>query len=52
VAATGNRILIFWNNQRVLACNQPAQQSGQPMTITLVAPSAGWRINKMRLEGE
>jgi hypothetical protein len=52
ITATGNRLLVFWNNRRVLSCNQPSQQSGQPLTITLVAPSAGWRISKMRLEGE
>ncbi|NOX54725.1 MAG: hypothetical protein GXP27_09855 [Planctomycetes bacterium] len=51
VGATGNRILVGWD-QRRLACAQPAQQSGRPFFWAIVARSASFRIVQMRIEGE
>jgi hypothetical protein len=52
LAATGTRILVVWNGRRVFACDQPAEQSGRDLSLTLVSPRGGYRISNLRIEGE
>jgi hypothetical protein len=52
LVATGNRISIYWDGRHLLACDQPASQSGRPWTLTLRPRESGFRISKLRIEGE
>ena len=50
--ATGNRLNVFCNDQRVLSCNQPAQQSGREFHPGIVARNGQFRLFDLRIEGE
>ena len=52
VAATGNRLVLSWNGQIVLSCDQPATQSGRDLQIEWKAGGTPYRISHLRLEGE
>lgn len=52
LTATGNRLQIIWNNSRLLLCNQPSEQSGHALFITIRSRNGGFRIDQLRLEGE
>ncbi len=52
LVATGNRVRIFWNDRPLLACTQPASQSGRDLTFALISRGAGFRISGLRIEGE
>lgn len=50
--ATGNRVRIIWNDRPLLACTQPASQSGRDLTFALISRGAGFRVSGLRIEGE
>ena len=52
LGATGNRLQIAWNGRRVLICDQPGEQSGQDLEITLISDGPGVRVTDLRIEGE
>ena len=52
LAATGNRIVVIWNQRRILSCAQPAEQSGCAFEFTLASRSSMLRITALRIEGE
>lgn len=51
ITSTGKRIIIYWNEKKLLSCNQPRSQSGQPLTIVFLASRGRYNISKMRIEG-
>lgn len=51
ITATGKNIIVYWNGKRLLRCEQPPEQRGQPLTISFIATRARYNISKMRIEG-
>ncbi len=52
LAATGSRVLLFWNGRRVLTCEQPIHQSGCSLLCTIVTRGCPTMISALRIEGE
>ena len=52
LAATGNRLIVAWDNHRVLTASQPAVQSGHTFFLSLYCPSGPLTLGKLRFEGE
>ena len=51
-AATGNRIIIYHNNRKVLTCNQPAGLSNRAVHFSLLSRGSSCRITRLRIDGE
>ena len=51
-AATGNRIIIFHNNRKVLTCNQPAGLSNRAVQFSLLSRGSFCRITRLSVDGE
>jgi hypothetical protein len=51
-AATGNRIIIFHNNRKVLTCNQPAGLSNRAVHFSLLSRGSACRITRLSVDGE
>ena len=51
-AATGNRIIVFHNNRKVLTCNQPAGLSNRTVHFSLLSRGSSCRITRLSVDGE
>lgn len=51
-AATGNRIIIFHNNRKVLTCNQPSGLSNRAVYFSLLTRGSSCRITRLSVDGE
>ena len=51
-AATGNRIIMFHNNRKVLTCNQPSGLSNRAVHFSLLSRGSSCRITRLRIDGE
>ena len=52
LAATGNRLIVSWDGEVVLTCNQIAAQSGHTVQFAFASSGAPWLIRDLRVEGE
>lgn len=52
IAATGNRLIVHWNHQAVLTCDQPAAQSGRDLLLRILTEQTPYEVTSLRLEGE
>jgi hypothetical protein len=50
--ATGNRLLVHWNERRVASCDQPVAQLGRELEFSWVGSTGSLRIVHLRVEGE